>query len=419
LGHQNLGKIAVITRALYGLKSIGAAWRSMFAASLQELGFTSCIADPDVWLRPATKSDGLLYYEYVFVYVDDLLVLSIYPHVIMKTISQQYHLKEGSLERPKIYLGAEIKQFRHPDNPQHSMWSMSADQYVKDALVNLEFNLDRMGKRLPTKVTTPLTSGYRPEVDASPYLDYDFMTLYQQLIGSLRWSVELGRIDIHLPVALMAQQMAAPRVGYLNQVFHMFWYLKAHGRSKLVLDPAYPLIDDSYFAWTDWSEFYPNAIEPIPPNAPEPRGKLIMISCFADADHAGNLVTRCSHSGIIIFCNKAPIIWYSKRQNTVETSTFESEFVVARIAVELIESLRYKLRMFGVPLTGPANMFCDNNGVVANKKHNAIAYHKVREAVAQGTIRIAKEDTKTNLADILTKPLPGPRMKELLYHILY
>jgi hypothetical protein len=166
----------------------------------------------------------------------------------------------------------------------------------------------------------------------------------------------------------------------------------------------------------------------IPPNAPEPRGNPIMISCFVDADHAGNLVTRRSHSGIIIFCNKAPIIWYSKCQNTVETSTFGSEFVAARIAVELIESLRYKLRMFGVPLVGPANMFCDNNGVVINctipestlkKKHYAIAYHKVREAVAQGTIRIAKEDTKTNLADILTKPLPGPRMKELLYHILY
>jgi hypothetical protein len=84
--------------------------------------------------------------------------------------------------------------------------------------------------------------------------------------------------------------------------------------------------------------------------------------------------------------------------------------------------------MFGVPIVGPANLFIDNGSVVANtinpesvlkKKHNAIAYHKVREAVAQGTIRIAKEDGKTNLADILTKPLPGPRMKELLYHILH
>jgi hypothetical protein len=56
---------------------------------------------------------------------------------------------------------------------------------------------------------------------------------------------------------------------------------------------------------------------------------------------------------------------------------------------------------------------------VLRKKRNAIAYHKVWESVAQGTIQIAKEDGKTNLADILTKPLPGPRMKEVLYHILY
>jgi hypothetical protein len=96
--------------------------------------------------------------------------------------------------------------------------------------------------------------------------------------------------------------------------------------------------------------------------------------------------------------------------------------------VELIEGLRYKLRMFGVPIDGPANMYCDNNSVVTSstkpestlkKKHNAIAYHKVREAVAQGTIRIAKEPGLTNLADILTKPLPGPRMRQLIQHILY
>ncbi len=134
------------------------------------------------------------------------------------------------------------------------------------------------------------------------------MTFYQQLIGTLRWCVELGRIDIHLPVALMAQHMAAPRVGHLDQIFHMFGYLKSHERSKLVLDPAYPQVDDSHFIQADWSEFYPDAKELIPLNAPEPRGNPIMISCFVDADHAGNLVTRCSHSGIIIFCNRGPIV---------------------------------------------------------------------------------------------------------------
>jgi hypothetical protein len=85
--------------------------------------------------------------------------------------------------------------------------------------------------------------------------------------------------------------------------------------------------------------------------------------------------------------------------------------------------------MFGIPIEGPANIYCDNISMVDNssksestlkKKHNAIAYHKVRESIAQGRIRIAQESSETNLvADVLTKPLPGPRMKQLIHHILY
>ncbi len=86
------------------------------------------------------------------------------------------------------------------------------------------------------------------------------------------------------------------------------------------------------------------------------------------------------------------------------------------------EGLRYKLRMMGVHVDGPSNVFCDNESVVKNstrpestlkKKHNAIAYHRVREAQAAGIVRIAKEDGETKLADILTKCLPGPQLRQL------
>jgi hypothetical protein len=152
------------------------------------------------------------------------------------------------------------------------------------------------------------------------------------------------------------------------------------------------------------------------------------MSCFVDADHAGCRVTRHSHTGILIFVNRAPILWYSKRQNTVETSTFGSEFIAAKTAVEMVEGLRYKLRMMGVQVDGPTNLFCDNESVVSNatkpestlkKKHNAIAYHRVREAQAAGIVRIAKEDGLTNLADLMTKCLPGPRLRELIGRILW
>jgi hypothetical protein len=126
--------------------------------------------------------------------------------------------------------------------------------------------------------------------------------------------------------------------------------------------------------------------------------------------------------------NRAPVMWFSKRQNTVETSTFGSEFVAMKITVELIDALRYKLRMFGIPIEGPASVFCDNNSVVLNvtvpestlsKKHNAIAYHRVRESVASKVIRVAKEPTETNLADPLTKQVPREQRSFLFERWMY
>jgi hypothetical protein len=89
---------------------------------------------------------------------------------------------------------------------------------------------------------------------------------------------------------------------------------------------------------------------------------------------------------------------------------------------------RYKLRMFGVPIDGPANVFCDNRGVVRNtsipestlmKKHNAINYHSVREAAAAGILRVGKEDGETNAADLLMKSLTGQRRWDICWHLMW
>jgi hypothetical protein len=187
-------------------------------------------------------------------------------------------------------------------------------------------------------------------------------------------------------------------------------------------------VDESRFPKVDWKAFYPDAQEAIPSNAPEPLGNPVVLSCFVDADHAGNKVTRRSHTGIILFCNRAPIVWFSKRQYTVETSSFGSEFVTLCIAVELIEALRYKLRMFGIPIEGQTNVYCDINSVVTNTqvpestlrhKHNSIPYHHVREAAAANTIRVTKESHESNIADMLTKPVSSIRLRNLCARILF
>ena len=118
-----------------------------------------------------------------------------------------------------------------------------------------------------------------------------------------------------------------------------------------------PSIDERVFNDNaDWRDFYGDVAEELPPNMPEPKGKHATISCFVDANHAGNVITRRSHTGIIVYVQNAPIIWFSKCQNTVESSSFGSEFVALRTAKDMIGALRYKLRMFGVPIVGPANV---------------------------------------------------------------
>ena len=273
-----------------------------------------------------------------------------------------------------------------------------------------------------------MTAGYRPERDVSAELTSEGIQRYQELIGVLRWAAELGRIDILLETAMLSTYMALPRKGHMEQVYHVFGYLKTHSKHRLFFDPRHPDIDERAFSSYEWYDFYHDAREQVPNNMPPPRGHSVSTHCFVDADHASNTVTCQSQTGILIFLNRAPIVWYSKRQNTMETSTFGSEFIAMRTAVEHIEALHYKLRMFGIPIEGPTNVFCDNEAVFKNttipestlkKKHNSICYHRCREVVAAKVMRVAKEGTLTNLADLFTKPLVQSVREGLLDRFTY
>ena len=423
---SDAGKIMIITRALYGLKSAGASFRAFLGEHLHDMGYRPCLADPDVWLRPAVKNCGFQYYEYVLTYVDDCLAISHNPVATMKGIQSKFKLKNDKFGEPTDYLGATLAKMTTASGVE--CWTQSSDKYVAASLQSIEATLAEKGNKLPTKCLTPFSSGYRPEIDTSPELGTEGHRYYQELIGMLRWAVEIGRLDILLEVSMLSHHLALPREGHLEQVFHIFGYLKQHPKRKIAFDPEHPVVDERRFKEYDWYDFYRDAREAIPTNAPPPRGRAVSTHCFVDASLANDLSTRRSQTGILIFVNRAPILWYSKRQNTVETSTFGSEIVALKNAIELIEGLRYKLRMMGVEVDGPTNIYCDNEAVTKNcsipestlkKKHHSIAYHRNREAVAAGTCRIAKEDTATNLADVFTKVMSSYVRNELFDKFMY
>ena len=169
------------------------------------------------------------------------------------------------------------------------------------------------------------------------------------------------------------------------------------------------LPEDTY----DWARsVYGDVREQLPTDAPEPKGKSVVMTAYVDANLYHDLVTGRAVTGILHLVNQTPFEWFSKKQATVEAATYGSEFVAAKLATEQSLAARITLRYLGVPVEGPTYMFGDNASVVTSstvphsplkKRHHALAYHLVREAVAGKIIKFYHLPGDLNPADILTK----------------
>ena len=139
--------------------------------------------------------------------------------------------------------------------------------------------------------------------------------------------VELRRVDITTEVSMLSSCLALPREGHLKQLFRMFSYLEKQYNSEMAFDHTEPAIDYAEFPKQDWK----NTV-----NLPTPSGKGFTMRVFVDSDHAGDQVTRRSRTGFLVYLNNALIHWTSKKQTTVETSLFGSEFMAVKHATEYV-----------------------------------------------------------------------------------
>ena len=135
-GSENIGKVAIITRALYGGPVSGANFRNHLRDCMSMLGYESCLADPDVWLRKATKGDGSRYYEYILLYVDDMLSISHEARGAVMEVGDYFTMKPESIGPPEIYLGGKVTKNVMPNGVECHTYS--ASQYVKNAVKNVE-----------------------------------------------------------------------------------------------------------------------------------------------------------------------------------------------------------------------------------------------------------------------------------------
>jgi hypothetical protein len=158
-----------------------------------------------------------------------------------------------------------------------------------------------------------------------------------------------------------------------------------------------------------------DSAEEIHDKLPVPRGKLVCLTTLEAANLTHCKVARKSCTGILHMVNQTHIEWFSKRQNTVETATYGSDFVASRQATEQIMDIPYTQHALGVSLDGPAWLLGDNQSVITSstlphlqlgKRHNPLSYHHVCEGVASKILYFYKTDGKQNPSDVLTKYLP-------------
>jgi hypothetical protein len=149
---------------------------------------------------------------------------------------------------------------------------------------------------------------------------------------------------------------------------------------------------------------------------------------MVNSDHAGDKTTQQSRTGFLIFLNMLLINWLSQKQPTIESSVFGAEFVAMKLGMEVLQGIRYKLRMMGVPIAGPTYIYGDNMSVIHNtqwpestlkKKNLSICYHAVHKAVVMGEILTSHVRTENNFSDFMTKVTYGRKRHHLVCSVLF
>ena len=394
------GCVVEIKKALYGLSTSARQWSLELGDKLRSLGFNPSRADPDLWIRLA---DDNTHYEYIATHVDDLIIAAKNPGVYINKLRENYPLRHVE-ENPDFYLGNNVSK------RNDGTIKISLEKYIKEVVRRFENKHGTLRKE-----NVPSSPGDHPENDDSALLDEEGITDFQSVVGVCQWISIAARMDITLAVSSISRFASKPREGHMRRALKIIGYLKKYPKKGYVIDPREPISIEKYSdVIPDFGNQYEKFEEEIDEKIPKPLMKELDINIFVDSNHGHDLVTGKSITGVIIFVGRTPIKYFSRRQSSVQTSTFGAEFVSLKRAVEEAIEIRYYLRSMGVPVTKPTVIYGDNMSAIKNtvdpgsplkKKYLALAYHFCREYFSAGVVSIRKIDTKENIADPFTKGL--------------
>jgi hypothetical protein len=367
-----------LRKSLYGLKQASRVWNKTIDGRLRELGLNPTSADPCVYVR-GTGDDRCM----ICLYVDDLLIASKAQACIrdVKThLQSSFKIKDLGLVR--FVLGIEVR-YEHSTRTLQLLQSSYIDQIV-----------DRFNQQNARPTFVPTDAGSDLDLLPTSVSDTDSMERrpYRSIIGCLMYLSGCTRPDISVAVLKLSQHLESPTLHHWNAAIRVVRYLKTTRDYGL------------HYDGTSNSE----------------------LIAYSDADWGSSKGDRRSISGSILMMCGGPVAWKATVQKSVALSSTEAEYMALSDCVKECIWTQQLLSELVTKPVGAVIVYEDNQGAIAlatnngyhaRTKHIDIRYHFVREKIERGAIQLTYIETANQLADFLTKLLPGKRLRYLLEKI--
>ena len=361
-----------LKKSLYGLKQAGRKWYDTLKRTLADLGFRVSNADPGVFHAHDGDHPTI-----IAVHVDDCAITGSSPE-LLQDYKQKINDRHSITDLGPIHWLLGIKVTR--DREAHTI-SLSQESYI-DTILN-RFDLNE-AKTIPT----PIIPGILYSTKDAPADETEAARMakipYREAIGSLMYASVATRPDISFAVSTLSQFLENPGEAHWEAVKRIFRYLAGTKGHALTYG-----------------------------------GEREELTGYTDADGSSQDHRRAI-SGLAFFIDGGAVSWSSRKQELVALSTAEAEYIAAtHAAKEGIWLRRFIGELYG-PIDNPTTLYCDNQAALtlattdnfhARTKHIDIRYHFIRHEVNSGTFKLIYCPTNDMIADILTKPLPGWKVK--------
>eukprot|EP00961_Rhodomonas_salina_P024877 335118-Rhodomonas_salina.1 len=370
------GHTAMLAKSLYGLKDAAFRYHCTFTEWLIEYGCEPL--DSDRTMFKYVGDHGSLI---ISIYVDDGLVSTDSDEeykIFINALQDRFELSADDSE-VTWYLGVSV----HSDR-QKGYVHLNQEKYINDMLARFKMS-DVKPALTPMEVGVRLTSDDQPNPKDA---DKDTVRHYQQLVGSLMYTLTWCHPEIGFAVQQCAKYMANPGPSHVKAAKRVLAYLQGAKKRGL----TYRCNDDV--------------------------GAVVnQLYVFADADHAGDPEGRRSVTGYVVMLNGAAISWQSVRQTVTALSSAEAEYYAASAAGCDVVAMRRILEEMGHEQVGPTPLAEDNiaciymsksSAMYHKSKHIDVRVYKLREFVRDGVMTLHHVPTNEQVADVLTKSLPSP-----------